>query len=433
MNSTTDLTRLSASTAAAAIRSGALSSEVLVGAYLDRVAGRDGAVHAWAYIDADAALAAARACDAVPAAGPLHGVPVALKDVIDTADQPTEFGSEAFVGHRPDRDAACVTALRAAGAIILGKTVTAEFATYRPGPTANPFDPARTPGGSSSGSAAAVADRQVPLALGTQTAGSVIRPASFCGIYGFKPSFGRYPDAGVIDTAHRLDTLGTFARSIDDLALLDSVLALPSAADGAASKHVRIGLYRTETWASASAAMQDAFEAMAERLVAAGFAVVDCHAVEPFASLGEAQALIHKHEAWLCMGGMRQARADKVSQAFKDFIDAGAAIDAETYARACALQDLCKAKEADLFGDVDILLTPGAPDIAPEGLGATGNPLFNRSWTALGTPCLGFPAGFSQGMPLGLQFVGRTGADRALLAQAPEILGRAGVALPAID
>lgn len=419
MTSVTDLPALSASEAAARIRTGSLGSEELVRACLDRITAREPVVHAWAWVDPDAALAAARACDAEAPRGPLHGVPIGLKDVIDTADMPTEFGSEAFAGHLPARDAACVAALRAAGAVIMGKLVTAEFATYQPGPTANPLNPGHTPGGSSSGSAAAVADFHVPLALGTQTAGSVIRPASFCGIHGFKPTFGRYSNDGVIATAHRLDTLGSFARTVDDLLLVDAVLG--DAVDLPAPAPV-IGLYRSEAWDEASPAMQHALEETAARLRAAGYDVIDIAAAEPFVKLAEAQAIIHKREAFLCLGDMRRERADKVSQIFRDFIDEGECISADTYAWAYGVQDACKAEEAALFGKADVLLTPGAPGIAPEGLSATGNPRFNRAWTALGTPCLGFPGGSESGLPLGLQFVGRSGSDRALLRQGAAML-----------
>nr|ART36120.1 B128 [uncultured bacterium] len=419
MTADAELTALSASEAAARIRAGSLTSEALVRACLDRIAAREPVVHAWAWVDPEAALAAARVCDAQAPRGPLHGVPVGLKDVIDTADMPTEFGSEAFAGHVAERDAACVAALRAAGAVIMGKLVTAEFATYRPGPTANPLNPGHTPGGSSSGSAAAVADRHVPLALGTQTAGSVIRPASFCGIHGFKPTFGRYSNDGVIATAHRLDTLGSFARTVEDLLLLDAVLG--DATDPPAPVPV-VGLYRSEAWEEASPAMQAALEETAARLRAAGYDVIEIAATEPFAKLAEAQAIIHKHEAWQCLGEVRRTRADMVSQIFRDFIDEGERISTETYASACGVQDACKADEAVLFGMTDVLLTPGAPGIAPEGLSATGNPRFNRAWTALGTPCLGFPGGSEAGLPLGLQFVGRSSSDRALLRQGVAML-----------
>ncbi len=219
------LDKLTAAEAAALIRSGALTSEAMVGALLARIAERDADVAAWAHLDRELALAEARAADLKQRSGaplgPLHGVPVGIKDIIDTASLPTEYGSVIFAGRRPGQDASVVTQLRAAGAVILGKTVTTELAFYGPGKTRNPHNPAHTPGGSSSGSAAAVADFQVPLALGTQTAGSILRPASYCGVLGFKPTFGVVSRAGVLEQSSPLDTIGGYARSIEDIALAD--------------------------------------------------------------------------------------------------------------------------------------------------------------------------------------------------------------------
>lgn len=426
MSTADDLTNLSASTAAGMIRSGRLNSTALVEAYLERIAARDDIVHAWSWFDPEAALAQARAADASPARGALHGVPVGLKDVIDTADMPTEYGSAAFAGHRPAKDARAVELLRAAGAVIMGKLVTAEFATYQPGPTANPVNPAHTPGGSSSGSAAAVADRQVPLSLGTQTAGSVIRPGSFCGIQGFKPTIGRYPTAGVLDTAHRLDTLGVFARFVEDLLLIDAVLAPDSPASAPLPGKPRIGIYRGAVWDEASPAMKAALEETGRKLADLGHDVFDVPVIAPFDRIGDAQSLIHMHEAFLCMDHIRREHDAKVSQKFKDFIDGGERVSAADYAEACAVQDACKAAEAQLFSGAELLLSPGAPGIAPEGLEATGNPTFNRMTTALGVPCLGFPGGKEQGLPLGLQLMGRTGTDRSLLQAGAAIIAALG-------
>jgi len=213
-----DLLSLSARAAAQDIAAGRLSAEALVSACLDRIAAREDVVGAWHYLDPEAALAAARHCDASPPRGPLHGIPIAVKDVIDTFDMPTGYGSPIYEGHRPAADAACVALARGAGAVVLGKTVTTEFACFTAGKTANPKNPAHTPGGSSSGSAAAVADGMVPLGFGSQTAGSVIRPASFCGCVGFKPSFGVIPRAGAKMLADSLDTIGVMARTVDDAA-----------------------------------------------------------------------------------------------------------------------------------------------------------------------------------------------------------------------
>src|SRR5437764_2531246 len=219
-----DLLSLSARAAVQDIAAGRLSAEALVTACLERIAAREQVVGAWHYLDPEAALAAARHCDASPPSGPLHGIPIAVKDLIDTADMPTGYGSAIYQGHRPAADAACVALARAAGAVVLGKTVTTEFACFSAGKTANPHNPAHTPGGSSSGSAAAVAAGMVPLAFGTQTAGSIIRPAAYCGVVGFKPSFGVIARAGVKPLADSLDTIGTMARNVADAAFLTGIL-----------------------------------------------------------------------------------------------------------------------------------------------------------------------------------------------------------------
>src|SRR5437763_5591528 len=256
-----DLLSLSARAAAQDIAAGRLSAEALVSACLDRIAAREEVVGAWHYLDLDAALAAARHCDASPPSGPLRGIPIAVKDLIDTVDMPTGYGSAIYQRHRPAADAACVALARGAGAVVLGKTVTTEFACFTPGKTANPRNPAHTPGGSSSGSAAAVADGMVPLGFGSQTAGSVIRPASFCGCVGYKPSFGVIPRAGAKMVADSLDPIGVIARSVDDAAFFPGVLAgRPALRDiEMPEAPPRIGIYRTPVW---SAAEQSTFAAM---------------------------------------------------------------------------------------------------------------------------------------------------------------------------
>ncbi|HVB16740.1 MAG TPA: amidase, partial [Stellaceae bacterium] len=241
---------LSARAAAQQIAAGRLSAEALALSCLDHIAAREPVVGAWHYLDREAALAAARHCDNSEPSGPLHGVPIAVKDLLDTADMPTGYGSVIYEGHRPAADAACVALARAAGAVVVGKTVTTEFACFTPGKTANPHNPTHTPGGSSSGSAAAVADFMVPLAFGTQTAGSIIRPASFCGVVGYKPSFGLIARAGAKMLADSLDTVGMMARDVADAAFFAGVLsgrrALRELAMPAAPP--RFGLYRTPMW-----------------------------------------------------------------------------------------------------------------------------------------------------------------------------------------
>lgn len=399
--------------------SGATDSWALEGMALSdclaRIDERDADVRGWAHIDRSAQ----------GGTGPLAGLVLGVKDVIDVVGLPTTHGSPIFARNLAQADATCVARLRAAGAIVLGKTVTAEFATYHPGLTANPHKLAHTPGGSSSGSAAVVADGQADFALGTQTAGSVIRPASFCGTLGFKPTFGRYPLAGVLETAPSLDTLGLFARNLDILTAADAVLAGDTETPPATST-LTIGLCRSPLWRLASAPMMDAFIAFAAKLHAAGNSVIDVELPAPFAQLAAAQALIHRHEAALLLGFIRHDHPDQVSEAFIAMIDQGEAETAADYQAALALQRECQALCSQVFAETDMLLVPGAPGVAPEGLNATGDPAFQRIWTALGVPCLGFPAAWSEdGLPLGLQIIAAPGNDRQLLANACAILTHA--------
>lgn len=382
---------------------------------LGRIDARDAEVRAWAYVD--------RA--ATGGEGPLAGVVLGVKDVIDVAGMPTTHGSPIFADNIAAQDAAAVALLRAAGAAVLGKTVTAEFATYHPGPTVNPRKARHTPGGSSSGSAAAVADGQADIALGTQTAGSMIRPGSFCGTLAFKPTIGRYPVAGVLDTAPSLDTLGLFARNLDLLVAADAVLtgagALP-----APHAPLRVALCRMPTWDQASGEMQDTAIEYAARLHEAGCMLSEVTLPEPFTRLQDAQLLIHRTEAADVLGAIRREHPDEVSAEFRAMIDAGAATDPADYAAARALQEECKALLPTIFADVDLLLAPGAPGAAPEGTGATGDPMFQRIWTATGAPCLGFPGAWrADGLPLGLQVIGLPGTDRQLLADARTIIAHA--------
>lgn len=382
---------------------------------LGRIDARDAEVRAWAYVD--------RA--ATGGEGPLAGVVLGVKDVIDVAGMPTTHGSPIFADNIAAQDAAAVALLRAAGAAVLGKTVTAEFATYHPGPTVNPRKAGHTPGGSSSGSAAAVADGQADIALGTQTAGSMIRPGSFCGTLAFKPTIGRYPVAGVLDTAPSLDTLGLFARNLDLLVAADAVL---TGAGALPEPHapLRVALCRMPTWDQASGEMQDTAIEFAATLHEAGCELSEVTLPEPFTRLQDAQLLIHRTEAAQVLGLIRHEHPDEVSAEFRAMIDAGAATDPADYAAARALQEECKALLPTIFADVDLLLAPGAPGAAPEGTGATGDPMFQRIWTATGAPCLGFPGAWrADGLPLGLQVIGLPGTDRQLLADARTIIAQA--------
>lgn len=378
---------------------------------LARIDARDRDVQGWSHLDR-----AARGGE-----GALAGVVVGVKDVIDVAGMPTTHGSPAFADNVASADATCVARVRAAGAVVLGKTVTAEFATYSPGPTRNPWNGEHTPGGSSSGSAAVVADGQSDIAFGTQTAGSMIRPASFCGTIGFKPTFGRYPTHGVLETSRSLDTIGLYARTLDLLDRADAVVAAEPTAPQA-NPRPRIGICRTPMWDEAGPEMQAAYNAFVDTLESAGF---DCRPVElpaSYARLIAAQALIHRREAWMLLTPIRQAHEAQVSQAFRDFLDSGAAESEADYQAALALQQSCRAQLGEIFTDVDMLIAPSAPGVAPKGLSSTGNPVFQRIWTAVGVPCLGFPVGWSEGLPMGATLIARPGADRQLIADAAAIV-----------
>jgi Asp-tRNA(Asn)/Glu-tRNA(Gln) amidotransferase A subunit family amidase len=411
---------MSASEAARAIRAGRLTSEALVTACLERIAARDGEVAAWAHVASEAALMQARALDRQPARGPLHGVPVGIKDIFDTADMPTEFNSPIYRGNQPRADAASVSLLRRAGCVILGKTATAEFANLHPPATRNPHNPAHTPGGSSSGSAAAVAERMVPLALGTQTAGSVIRPAAFCGVVGLKPSFGSISRAGVKPVSETLDTIGTFSNTVEDAALVLHVLSDRPLPDFAAKlRPPRIGLARTGRWADAEPAAQAAVEKAAKRLAAAGADVKDATLPPAVEALFDAQGVIMNFEAARAFAWEQTNHRGKISAALLKRLDDGWSVTRAQYDAALRTAQDAAAQFADLMRGFDLLLTLSARGEAPKGLASTGDALFNKIWTQLGAPAVTLPFGAGpQGLPLGLQLVAAREQDTALLAHA---------------
>jgi Asp-tRNA(Asn)/Glu-tRNA(Gln) amidotransferase A subunit family amidase len=393
------------------IRTGELSATEAVGAFADRVAEREPDVRAWVQWDPEPALGEARARDAAAPLGPLHGVPIGIKDIIDTSDRPTQHGSEIFENHRPEADAACVARLRAAGAVVMGKTTTTELAAYEPTPTRNPHDPAHTPGGSSSGSAAAVAAGMVPLALGTQTAGSIVRPAAFCGVIGFKPTFGLVDRTGVGAQAPSLDTLGWFARGADDLALLLDVLApaAPTAPDA-----LRVAVMRTPHDEDADADVHAALAAAARALDASELAWPS-----EWDGLTEAQIAVQAREAALTLGPLRAEHAAQMSDSLLGLLEQGDAVAPAVHAAALALARAAAAALPAVMRDVDALLVPAVRGEAPAGLDSTGDPLFCRAWTLLGTPVISVPAGRgAHGLPVGVQLIGRPGSDRALIALA---------------
>jgi len=367
-------------------------------------------------LDAEGALAQARRIDGLRERPPLCGLPVGVKDLIDTADLPTGYGSKAHRGHQPARDAECVRRLRDAGAVILGKTVTTEFAVYSPGKTRNPHDPSRTPGGSSSGSAAAVADGMLPAALGTQTAGSVIRPASFCGVIGFKPTHGLLPLEGIHPLAPSLDTLGVFVREMEDVPLLLEVLG-GSALRAPPLRQPRLGLCRTEAWPRAAPETRRLVEDAATRL---GAREVELGPV--FDGLVDAQIAIMGSEA---AESLKQEPEAQMSEKLREFLRAGRAVTADRLRAAREHAARCRLALEAVFEKVDALLTPAAIGEAPEGLEATGDPIFCRIWTLLGTPCVSLPVlrGPAR-LPIGLQVVGKSGADPLLVSTAAWIAAR---------
>lgn len=413
------LYELSATEAAAAIAAGTITSEALVTACLERIAARESQVGAWEYLDPERALAQARACDRRPPQGVLHGVPVGVKDLIDTCDMPTTYGSPIYAGYRPSWDAASVALLRHAGAVIMGKTVTTEFAMFTPGKTANPHHVGHTPGGSSSGSAAAVADHMLPLALGTQTAGSIIRPASFCGVVGYKPTHGQFPLAGIKALSQTLDTLGGFARRVEDLALLRSVFVGDQATLPALDRPPRIGLWQTPQWPQATPDTRTALTSAAQLLAAAGAEVREVQLPTAFDTLAAAQETVQVFEgARCCAYELAQHRA-QLSTKLLELLAPAEGITYAMYTEALALAATCRQQLEGLWRDYDVLLVPSAPGEAPAGLEATGNPLFNRMWTLLHTPAVSLPGRTgAHGLPVGIQLVGPLQADACVLAVA---------------
>jgi Asp-tRNA(Asn)/Glu-tRNA(Gln) amidotransferase A subunit family amidase len=416
-----ELFHLTATEAAARIRAGKLSPVALAEACLARIEARQPAIQAFAHLDAAAALRAAEAASRAPANGGLHGVPIGVKDVIDVAGMPTTQGSPIWAGWQPRADAACVAWARAAGAVVLGKTVTTEFATRQPGPTANPRNTAHTPGGSSSGSAAGVADGQFPVAFGTQTAGSVIRPAAYCGVVGYKPSYGTIGRFGMRVMAESLDTIGAMARSVADCALLVSAASGRALGDPdrKPDRAPRIGICRSPAWAQALPETQALLPHIAEKLARAGGSVTERELPAECAAMEQAQPVVMNAESARAMGWeLANARA-LISDVLREKLEWGLERSDEELADAYAAFALAHRQFPVVMEGLDVLVTPSAAGQAPSGLGWTGDPAFNLVWTALHVPCVTVPAGSGpDGLPLGIQIVGRQGDDRAVLAWA---------------
>lgn len=432
---TTELVNLTAHEAASLIAAGTITSEQLVEACLKRIVSRDPELKAWAHLDAKQALADARSADAQRATGagigPLHGVPIGIKDIIDTQDLPTENGCPIYTGNQPRTDALCVTALRAAGAIIIGKTVTTELALLTPAETQNPAAPGHSPGGSSAGSAAAVADFHVPAALGTQTAGSVLRPASYCGIYGFKPTFGLIPRSGVLMQSHTLDTVGLLARSIEDLALVTDAMSwrdptdetsyprsqqrLADIATSTPPAKPAFAFVRTPAWDQVDTESQAAFDELVAELGNTCI-TVDIPGLD---QAMEWQRRVQLAENAAYYGPLQDKARDQLSDGLNARLDEGAKVPVRVYLEAIASRDRAYAGLNELFDDVDAIITPPAPGTPPAlSEGITGAPVFNGVWTYLGMPCVSVPLLEVNGMPVGVQLVAQRRDDGRLLRTA---------------
>ncbi|ARP99913.1 amidase [Pseudorhodoplanes sinuspersici] len=430
------LSNLTACQAATEIARGAISAQDYTRACLARIEEVESEIQAFAHFDPAHAIAQARELDAHKARGgtlgPLHGIPVAIKDIIDTSDYPTEFGSPLFKDRRPFDDATIVAKLRSAGAVILGKTVTTEFAYFHPGKTRNPHDTARTPGGSSSGSAAAVASGMVPLAIGSQTNGSIIRPASFCGVFAIKPSHGLVSRHGVLTLSRALDHVGPFARTLEDLGLILETLAgfdpedpdtrpiaVPPFRKAVTEKfplEPRIAFVRTPIWDKADIATRTAFEGLAEAL---GPACYPVELPERYAEAWEAHRVVMASDMAHRFGALVDQRGDGVSSVLHDLVAEGRKVTATQYLAARDLaQSLAKGLN-EIFEECNAIITPAAPGVAPIGHNSTGNPAFCSLWTLVGLPSISLPLLEGEGgMPLGVQLIGARNDDVRLFRTA---------------
>ena len=413
-----NLNTLNATKALAAIKSAEFSAEDLAESCLSRITLRDDNVRAWEYLENEHVLRQARAVDGIKTDLALRGIPIGIKDIIDTIDFPTGHGSPIYAGHRPAQNAQCIERLQAAGAIIMGKTVTTEFAYMAPGKTRNPHNTAHTPGGSSSGSAAAVADMQVPLALGTQTAGSIIRPASFCGVVGYKPSFDSFPIKGVHAFAPSLDTLGGFARSVADIALLANVLG-DSSLTVKSQQPEKIALLHGPYWQNAEDETRLVFDQLESILQDNEIPVDKIELGAEFKQINEAQKSIQLKECTKTLSTYYSDHKDGLSERLLEDYEYALSISEKKMAEAYAIVEKCKDLIAKIFTEYQLILTPASTGSAPEGLQTTGDPVFCRMWTALGVPSVSLPFPRAEGsLPIGVQLVGAVKEDEALLSYA---------------
>lgn len=420
---TTELYREDATTLARLLAQRKVTAEAVLRSCLERIAEREPQVQAWAFLDQEAALAQARAIDRGPQRGLLHGLPIAVKDLFDTFDMPTTYGSPIYANHQPRADAASVALCRAQGAVMVGKTVTTEFATFKPGKTRNPHRSTQTPGGSSSGSAAAIADYMVPLAFGSQTAASVIRPAAFCGVVGYKPSFGLINRAGAKPLSDPLDTIGFFARSVDDVALFAAAAnGGRTAPDLTASGTPRIALCQTHEWPHADDDTRAAFAHAQAALDRAGIATRDLQLPLLFSQLLQAQKEVMAFDLARSLADERLRHPEQISEGLAQLFAQGMQVPTDRHHANLQLAASARGMIPTMLGDTDALLAPSAIGEAP-GLEQTGDPVFGRVWTLLGLPCIHLPFFRGRtGLPVGLQLIGRQGEDLALLRTARALL-----------
>jgi Asp-tRNA(Asn)/Glu-tRNA(Gln) amidotransferase A subunit family amidase len=414
------INRYDAETARKKIADGVFTATAYLDACLDRVAQREPEVRAWTYLAQDAARARASSADLQQGSRALHGIPVAIKDIIDTHDMPTEYGSPIYKGSIPASDAACVAMLRRAGAIILGKTVTPEFAAVTPGPTTNPRNTKHTPGGSSSGSAAAVADFMVPAAIGTQTVGSTIRPASYCGVVGYMPSHQILPVQGVKVQASSLDNLGILTRSVADAALVaNAILGSEALQASASSAPPCIGFCQSPHWPQAQASTREVMATAIAVLRKAGATVEDADLPPNFSEALDEHWTILCFEFAHAMAYEYDAHRDRLSSRLVDLLSRGFAIPFADYQEACEIAAARRREFAAIIGRYDVLLTPAAAGEAPEGLQAPSDLLFQRLWTVLHVPAITLP-GFTgpRDLPIGIQLIGPQFGDSKLLCSA---------------
>ena len=400
------------------IKSGDCSTGELLDACLARIDQREPEVQAWQALDKDILQQRAAQLDGYKKKLSLHGIPVGLKDVINTGNWPTTYGSDIFADYYPPADAPCVERLEAKGALLMGKTVSTEFAYMSPGKTRNPHNPNHTPGGSSSGSAAAVADYHVPAALGTQTAGSIIRPASFCGVVGYKPSTNSFPFEGVHPLAPSFDTLGGFTRSVTDMILLRNALAGNSMAISS-RKPAKIYLLRGPYWRFAEPETVARMDRVEQQLEGMDVELLDPTLPGAFGELNEAHLTVMLSECVVALSRVYEQHARQLSDILRADYERGMAISESELQSARDCIDSCKVFFAELFRECDLVVSAAATGYAPAGLGATGDPVFNRAWTALNLPCLSLPTPRKKNeLPVGLQLVGALHEDRKLLQQA---------------